>query len=108
MNKKVMSIAIMPELHEELKRYSKRKGMSASAYVGELVEQAVKLNIDDDPVIFGKPIDEDVKLKVIKVHDDEMPIVLKIPVGYKNEPEVLQKWLTVQMNGILKAVAKTN
>ena len=96
-NKKVMSIAIMPDLHEELKRYSKRKGMSASSYVGGLIEQAVKLNIDDDPLVIGKPIDEEVT-----------PVVLKVPVAYKSDPEQLQKWLTVQMNGILRAVTKKN
>ena len=36
-NKKVMSIAIRPELHEELKKVSKRKSLSASEYVGNLV-----------------------------------------------------------------------
>jgi hypothetical protein len=96
-NKKVMSIAIMPDLHEELKRYSKRKGQSASAYVGGLIEQAVKLNIDDDPMVIGKPIDEEVT-----------PVVLKVPNAYKSDPEELQKWLTIQMNGILKAVTKNN
>lgn len=96
-NKKVMSIAIMPDLHEELKRYSKRKGQSASAYVGGLIEQAVKLNIDDDPLVIGKPIDEEVT-----------PVVLKVPNAYKSDPEELQKWLTIQMNGILKAVTKNN
>jgi hypothetical protein len=96
-NKKVMSIAIMPDLHEELKRYSKRKGLSASAYVGGLIEQAVKLNIDDDPMVIGKPIDEEVT-----------PVVLKVPNAYKSDPEELQKWLTIQMNGILKAVTKNN
>lgn len=94
-NKKVMSIAIMPGLHEELKRYSKRKGLSASSYVGGLIEQAVKLNIDDDPLVIGKPIDEEVT-----------PVVLKVPNAYKSDPESLQKWLTVQMNGILRAVTK--
>lgn len=96
-NKKVMSIAIVPDLHEELKRYSKRKGMSASAYVGGLISQAVKLNIDDDPMVIGKPIDEEVT-----------PVVLKIPVALKSDPEQLKKWMAVQMGGILKAMAKKN
>lgn len=94
-NKKVMSIAIVPDLHEELKRYSKRKGLSASTYVGNLIEQAVKLNIDDDPMVIGKPIDEDVK-----------PVVLKIPSVLREDPEQLKKWLAVQMGGILKAMTK--
>lgn len=96
-NKKVMSIAIVPDLHEELKRYSKRKGLSASTYVGNLIEQAVKLNIDDDPMVIGKPIDEDVK-----------SIILKIPNSLREDPEQLKKWLAVQMSGILKAMTKKN
>lgn len=96
-NKKVMSIAIVPDLHEELKRYSKRKGMSASAYVSGLISQAVKLNIDDDPMVIGKPIDEEVT-----------PVVLKIPAALKSDPEQLKKWMVVQMGGILKAMAKKN
>ena len=96
-NKKVMSIAIVPDLHEELKRYAKRKGQSASAYVGTLIEQAVKLNIDDDPMVIGRPIDEEVT-----------PVVLKIPVTLQSDPEQLKKWLAVQMGGILKAMTKKN
>jgi hypothetical protein len=95
-NKKVMSIAIRPELHEELKKLSKRKGMSASTYVGNLVEQALKLNPDDDPMVIGKPVDEDV-----------MPVILKIPTALKALPDQLQKWMSVQTNGILKAITKT-
>lgn len=93
-NKKVMSIAIKPELHDELKRFSKRKQMSASSYVGVLLEQAVKLNIDDDPMVIGKPIDEDV-----------LPVVLKIPQALKGDPVHLKEWLDKQTNGIVKAMS---
>jgi hypothetical protein len=92
-NKKVMSIAIVPDLHEELKRYARRKGVSASEYVGNLVEQAVKLNIDDDPMVIGKPIDEEV-----------VPVVLKIPSAIRQDAEQLKKWLAVQMGGIHRAM----
>jgi hypothetical protein len=94
-NKKVMSIAILPELHEELRKLSKRKGISASTYVGNLVEQAVKLNPDDDPVIFGKPSDEDVS-----------PVVLKVPSSLLNNFDKFKSWLDVQTAGILKAMVK--
>lgn len=94
-NKKVMSIAIMPELQQQLKVHSKRRGISASSYVGNLVEQAVKINPDDDPMIIGKPIDEDV-----------IPVVLKIPASLKQDPESLRKWMTVQTEGIVKAMEK--
>lgn len=94
-NKKVMSIAIKPELHDELKKFSKRKGLSASTYIGNLVEQAVKLNIDDDPMVIGKPMDDEV-----------IPVVLKIPAALKSQPEKLKQWMEVQSNGIVKAMTK--
>lgn len=88
-----MSIAIRPEMHDELKKLSKRKGLSASTYIGNLVEQALKLNPDDDPIIVSKPADEDV-----------IPVVLKIPVNLKGNTEKLKAWLDVQSSGILKAM----
>lgn len=94
-NKQVMSIAIVPELKDELTRYARRKGMSASAYIGNLVEQAVKLNIDDDPIVMGKPIDEDV-----------LPVVLKVPSRFRHDKESLEQWLNVQVQGIVKAMTK--
>jgi hypothetical protein len=94
-NKKVMSIAIRPELHDELKKYSKRKGLSASTYIGNLVEQAVKLNIDDDAMVIGKPMDEEV-----------VPVVLKIPAVLKSNPDKLKQWMDIQSAGIIKAMTK--
>lgn len=90
-----MSIAIMPELHEELRKLAKRKGISASTYVGNLVEQAVKLNPDDDPIVVGKPMDEDI-----------VPIVLKIPATIVDNLEKLKNWMDVQSSGIFKAMSK--
>ncbi len=94
-NKKVMSIAIKPELHDEIKKFSKRKGQSASTFIGNLLEQSVKLNPDDDAMVIGKPIDEDV-----------IPVVLKIPTLLKNNPEKLKQWMDVQAAGIVKAMTK--
>lgn len=84
-NKKVMSIAIEPELHDELKEYSKKKGLSVSSYVGVLISKAVKLAIDDDPLVIGKPADEDV-----------VPVFLKIPGNLKGDKEGLKTWLDSQ------------
>lgn len=94
-NKIVMSIAIKPDLHEELKKFAKRKGLSASAYVGGLVEQAVKLDPDDDAIVIGTPVDEEVKA-----------VVLKIPVHLKSEPEQLKKWLSVQVTNLYKKLTE--
>lgn len=89
-NKKVMSIAIEPELHEELKDYSRRKGLSASSYVGMLVSKALKLSIDDDPIIVGKPVDEDV-----------LPVILKIPAQLRGNRDSLKIWMDAQSAGIV-------
>lgn len=94
-NKKVMSIAISPNLHEDLKRYSKRKGISASNYIGNLIEQAVKINIDDDPKVIGKPSD-----------DETTSVVLNIPIVLKNYPDKLKQWMDVQSTGIVKEMTK--
>lgn len=94
-NKKVMSIAIKPDMHEELKKLSKRKGMSASNYIGALVEQALKLNPDDDAIIVGKPAEEEIT-----------PIVLKVPDSLIGDKEKLKSWLDAQTNGILQAMTK--
>ena len=84
-----MSIAIEPELHDELKEYSKKKGLSVSSYVGVLISKAVKLSIDDDPLVVGKPADEDV-----------VPVILKIPGSLKGDKEGLKSWLDTQ-TGVL-------
>lgn len=94
-NKKVMSIAIVPELHDELKRFAKRKGVSTSAYLGSLAEQAVKLNPDDDITVIGKPVDEEV-----------VPVVLNVPKKLRNDRDQLEKWMQVQVAGIVKAMTK--
>jgi hypothetical protein len=94
-NKKVMSIAIRPELEEQLRNCSKRKGISTSTYIGNLLEQAVKINPDDDPLVIGKSMDDDI-----------IPVVLKIPANLKLNPEKLRHWMEVQSNGIVKVMTK--
>lgn len=104
-NKKVMSIAIRPELHDDLKKFSKRKGLSTSAYIGNLVEQAMKLDPDDDAIVVGKPVEQDL-VPLLYKQEDEVPVVLKIPVSLKNNPEKLKQWMDVQAAGIVKAMTK--
>jgi hypothetical protein len=94
-NKVVMSLAIQPELRDSVKKYAKRKGLSTSSYIGDLLEQAVKINIDDDAMVVGKPIDEELT-----------PVVLKVPTALRGDSEQLKKWLSIQMNGLAKALVK--
>lgn len=108
-NKQVMSIAIRPDLKEELGKFSKRKGLSNSAYIGNLVEQAVKLNIDDDPVVIGRPIEVESESPLViwkQPDEDVSPVVLKIPSALRTDKAQLERWMTVQMAGIVKAMSK--
>ena len=94
-NKKVMSIAIDPALYDELTKYAKRKGMSKSSYISYLVEQSVKLNIDDEMMVIGRPADEEI-----------VPVVLKVPKILRDFPEKLRQWMDVQTAGVVKAMVK--
>jgi len=107
MNKKVMSIAIKPELHDELKKYAKRKVTSTSAYVGDLIEKALELNIDDDPFIIGKSPDEPDPVVVRRTkEEDALPVVLKIPKKLRGNAEQLKIWMDAQTNGIIGQLCK--
>jgi len=94
-NKKVMSIAIEPELHDNVKEYVKRKGLSASEYIGDLIKKGVKINIDDDPMVIGVSNDG----------RDVLPVVLKIPSQFKGNKESLTEWLNTQSSAIVKKLA---
>lgn len=94
-NKVPMSLAITPDMHEELKKISIRKGLSASAYICQLLEQAFKLNPDDDAMVIGKSPDDDI-----------VPVVLKVPNAYRSDPEKLKQWMQIQVDGIVKAMVK--
>jgi hypothetical protein len=94
-NKKVMSVAIQPELQDECKTNAKRRGVSVSAYIGNLVEQAVKLNPDEDLMVINKPNDEDI-----------VPVILRVPKSLRGNPEKLQQWMEIQSAAIIKAMSK--
>jgi|APSaa5957512535_1039671.scaffolds.fasta_scaffold464723_2 predicted DNA-binding protein len=78
---KIMSFAIEPELQDRLRAYAKRKGISNSQCVRELIDRFI---IDDDTII---------------------PVVLKIPVELKGDKEQLAVWLESRKNAILEKLS---
>jgi hypothetical protein len=84
-NKKVMSLAIDPGLHEQLKDYCERKDVSASSYLGDLIEKGVKIPVDEEPVIYGKSANENI-----------FKVVLQIPANLKGNKVALAEWLADQ------------
>jgi hypothetical protein len=93
-NKKVMSIAIDPLLHDELKKYAKRRGQSASSYVQSLIEKALKIDVDEEPMVIGKPVDESI-----------LPVVLKIPAALKGDLDGLKAWMEAKVGGIISKLS---
>jgi len=93
-NKKVMSIAIDPDLHLDLKKYAKRRGQSASSYVQSLIEKAVKIDVDEEPMVVGRPVDESVK-----------PVVLRVPTSLLGDEGGLKAWLDVRTGKLAKKLS---
>lgn len=83
MNKKlnIMSLSVEPEMQEMLNRHAKKKGVSRSQLVRDMVE---KYLINEDEVV---------------------PVILKIPSHLKGDAEGLRKWLDQKASAIVKALA---
>jgi hypothetical protein len=85
--KKVMSLSIDPELHEELKIAKKRSGYdSVSAILCDLAERHLDL--------------------VVK-NGDEIPIILRVPSELRDNKEGLEEWLSVKTAAIINSLAPT-
>lgn len=93
-NKKVMSIAIAPALHDELKKYAKRRGQSTSSYVQILIEKALTIDVDEEPMVIGKPVDDSI-----------LPVVLKVPASLKGDVEGLKAWMEAKIGGIISKLS---
>jgi len=112
-NKKVMSIAIRPELHEELKKHAKRRGLSTSSYVGDLVEESVKIDIDEEPMIVAicPELHEELKMhsKNRNMSDSEYVVDLiekSIKIGMDKEPMIIAKPLDEEVLPVILKVPK--
>lgn len=92
-NKKVRSIAIDPQLDKELVNYAHKKGITLSSYVSMVLIKALKVPFDEEPIIIGKPMDEEF-----------LPVMLKIPSHLKGNREALKLWMDAQIIGIVNKV----
>ncbi len=88
---KIMSLAVEPEFQTDIKSYAKKKGMSVSAYVRSVMKKALKLKLEDDPLVVGVPARENVT-----------PVVLLIPKNLKEQPDQLRTWLDDQVSGLVR------
>lgn len=89
----VMSLSIKPEMEKAVRDYARKKAMNASEYIRMLIEKAIKLPIDDEPMIVGKPMGEDV-----------LPVLLMIPGRFRGQRDALQAWMDGQTSRIVDKV----
>ena len=80
---KIVSLSIDPEMHETLKTSAKKLGTSVSKLVRDLVDKHLNLVVNDD---------------------EDIPVILKIPIHLKEDPEGLEQWLNAKTKAIAKAL----
>ncbi len=76
-----MSLSVDPDIQEKMKLVAKKRNISVSKLIRDLVEK----NLPE--------IDEDVDV-----------VVLKIPVSYRSNPDTLKQWLGLRIDAIIKAL----
>lgn len=83
-NKKsnIMSLSVDPEIQELLKKVAKKRNISVSALVRDMVKKNLTTNDEDCDTV-----------------------ILKIPNSVKAEPEELKKWLQLRVDAVVKALA---
>lgn len=79
----IMSLSIDMDFQERLKKVAKKRNVSVSKLVRDIVEKY--LGPEDDT----NPVDT---------------IILKIPMDAKSSPQKLQEWLQIRENAIVKAL----
>lgn len=86
MNKKanIMSLSVEPEMQDHLKKEAKKKGVSVSKLMRDLIEKYLPEQ------------EEGVELDTI---------ILRIPRELRTNTEELKKWLDIRTAGIVKALA---
>lgn len=86
MNKKsnIMSLSVEPEMQDHLKKEAKKKGISVSKLMRDLIEKYLPEQ------------EEGVELDTV---------ILRIPRELRSTPDELRKWLDIRTAGIVKALA---
>ena len=80
--KNIMSLAMDLDMQDLLETTARKKGISKSKVIRDLVE------------------------KYVNVEEGVDTIILKIPSELKKSPEELKQWLEVRCNGIVRALTK--
>ena len=75
-----MSLAMEPSMQDILKQYAKKKNVSVSKLVRDLVE------------------------KYLVTEDQYIPVILKIPVALRGNEHGLKEWMNKKSDAIVKAL----
>lgn len=75
-----MSLSIDTELQDRLKQVAKKRNVSVSKLVRDIMD------------------------KYLGDEDSTATIILKVPVALKEDPDALQKWFDQRISGVVKAL----
>jgi hypothetical protein len=86
MNKKsnIMSLSVEPEMQEHMKREAKKKQISVSKLIRDLIDKYLPEGEEGDAVD---------------------TVILKIPRDLRQSPDELKKWMELRCSGIVKALS---
>ena len=83
---KIMSLSLDLEMHEKIKNSAKKLGhKNVSQLIRDLVSKYLDLLVNDN---------------------DEIPVIIRIPNGLKDDPEKLKSWLKVKTDAIASVLTK--
>ena len=81
----VMSMSMEPDLQAIIRLHAKKRRVSNSKIIRDLVE------------------------KYLHNEDEVVPVILKVPVSLRGDPEALEKWFSQRLDIIIKTLgAKVN
>lgn len=83
--KKVISLSVDPEIHDQMRVAAKKMGWGVSEMVRNLVTKYMDLLVNDD---------------------DQVPVVLRIPAELKEDPDGLKAWLEGRSAAIVQALTR--
>lgn len=82
---KIMSLSLDPEMHELIKNSAKKLGhKNVSQLIRDLVSKYLGLLVNDA---------------------DDIPVILRIPSRFKDDPDGMRAWLKVKMDAIANALS---
>jgi len=80
----IMSLSVDPDIQEKMKAVAKKRNISVSKLIRDLVEKNLP-NVEEDVDV----------------------VVFKVPIEMRTEAEKLKQWLSIRVDAVVKALTTT-